>query len=774
MIVSLYIGIDKLDLFSDENIEVVQSVADISDITKNTTDYSKSFTVPASETNNKIFKHYYNADIDNSFDARVKVDGRIELSGMPFKQGRWRLQKVNVKQGKPSSYTIVFWGNGVSLKELIGNDELKDLDWSNENHDYTSFNVRIGLISLLSSNVLYTPLIKRQLFFNSDTNDNINEAYNVAFNDGTGSNGIPYNELKPSIRLIRAIELIESKYNIKFSRDFFGLEEFTSLWFWCNNKETQETSPSEQLIDWFSGNSPYVDTATNIGTFPVAQQSGNGTTYFKFNLKITPDFGYENTPHILRYYIDGNLAGRYNLQGTTETDVILQAPTSTEREAYFTISSDNVFNFQAEWAQVESVWGGADSPSVGNVAFDSSGVIFDVSQNVPKIKIIDLLKGLFNTFKLVVEFRDDTFYVDTFNRYYELGNFYDITRYVDSNSVDVERTDILRQINYKFQEPTTLLNSQYEQNNKVGYGDVEFKLTDSEGSPLDGDVQDYAVPFEQIVYERLNDVKDGSSTKFMYGLIADEELKGVNPKMHLHYVIRETQYPSVSLINDLGNKEELSNLNMASHVDSQNLFSTVFDTNIDEYSGNAIENTLYSNYHQRYISNVFNVKSRKYNYKAKLPLLETLEIKLNDTLKIKGNYFKINNYTTNLVTQQTNLELIKSFDLVSGGFFASPLNFVINYEAQQLKSNVTNLREYIFDKIDNGYGVDWVTVSDDDVNLFFDVDLNSGSERDIFIKFTSTITLQSFTVYIKQGNTKVTADSNTVTADSNEITADNG
>ena len=93
MIVGIFIGNDKLELFADENIEIVSSITDSSDITKNTTDYSKGFTVPASDRNNAIFKHYYNATVDNTFDARIKVEGRIELDGLPFKSGKIRLER---------------------------------------------------------------------------------------------------------------------------------------------------------------------------------------------------------------------------------------------------------------------------------------------------------------------------------------------------------------------------------------------------------------------------------------------------------------------------------------------------------------------------------------------------------------------------------------------------------------------------------------------------------------------------------------------------------
>jgi len=154
MTTNIYIGTDKLDLFKDENIELSSSVANINDITKNTTDYTKSFTVPATHNNNKIFKHYYDANIDNAFDARIKHDGRIELDGLPFKYGKWKLDKVSVKQGNPYAYTINFFGNLVSLKDKLKNYELKDLDLTEYNHTYNSDNVKLGLTSSLFSGAI--------------------------------------------------------------------------------------------------------------------------------------------------------------------------------------------------------------------------------------------------------------------------------------------------------------------------------------------------------------------------------------------------------------------------------------------------------------------------------------------------------------------------------------------------------------------------------------------------------------------------------------------
>ena len=47
-----------VDLFEDETISVTSKIQDIRDISKVFTDFSQSFTLPASKKNNKIFKHF--------------------------------------------------------------------------------------------------------------------------------------------------------------------------------------------------------------------------------------------------------------------------------------------------------------------------------------------------------------------------------------------------------------------------------------------------------------------------------------------------------------------------------------------------------------------------------------------------------------------------------------------------------------------------------------------------------------------------------------------
>ena len=117
----------RVDMFKDESVSITQTIQDARDIGSVFTDFTRTFSLPASQTNNKIFKHYYKSDIVNTentllsdFDARKRRSARIELNQMPYKKGHIRLDGVNMKDNKPYTYRVTFFGETVNLITLMG------------------------------------------------------------------------------------------------------------------------------------------------------------------------------------------------------------------------------------------------------------------------------------------------------------------------------------------------------------------------------------------------------------------------------------------------------------------------------------------------------------------------------------------------------------------------------------------------------------------------------------------------------------------------------
>ena len=120
----LYIDGVRVDLFQDENISITDTIQNIRDLSKVFTSFTQDFSIPASKTNNKVLKHYYNNDIVNGFDARFSVPAIIKLSGVDYKKGSVKLVDVKLKNNKAYSYTVRFYGDGIDLRNKIADSIL--------------------------------------------------------------------------------------------------------------------------------------------------------------------------------------------------------------------------------------------------------------------------------------------------------------------------------------------------------------------------------------------------------------------------------------------------------------------------------------------------------------------------------------------------------------------------------------------------------------------------------------------------------------------------
>jgi hypothetical protein len=152
----------RVDLMEEDLITLTQVIQDVKSIDKVFTDYSRTFNLPASKTNNKIFKYWYNPDVEG-FDNQIMANARIELNHFAFKEGKIRLESVTMKHGEPSLYKITFFGNTVTFNDKIGEDSLTSLNWLNNfNHIASNVNIKDGLqngINFTVSSVSYPDAI---------------------------------------------------------------------------------------------------------------------------------------------------------------------------------------------------------------------------------------------------------------------------------------------------------------------------------------------------------------------------------------------------------------------------------------------------------------------------------------------------------------------------------------------------------------------------------------------------------------------------------------
>ena len=736
--VNLFINGELLDQYADESVDIVSSVLDVSDITKNTGDYSKSFTVPASKNNNRLFKHWYNASIDNGFDARSKVEGSIDIDGVPFKLGKWRLNKCNIVKGRLESYTINFFGNLPNISDTIGEDMLSDLVFPTLDHDWTSDNVIDGLEgNLLDGDIVYTLMANKRYFYNSHSGAHDVDATTINIANAASTShatGVVWSDLRPSVKLSKIIDAIETRYNsfiydnpIVFSRDFFSTTEFEKQYLWLKADDRVAIGGGEEIVDFTTGSETYINLTTNVGTF-VTDRATN--TRFAIGNKITPAAGYEDVPYtfIVRnadtgedvYAWDRTQWG--NGDGIISIGTSLFSPSGTTTFNFtWHVKSNSKIEFTSEVSIVKQV-GATFSPS--DVTTGAAQTLVNrvvIGDEMPELKIVDFLKGIFNMFKLVAIPKDDgSIYVNTLDSYYAQGQRYDATKYIDFAKFDVDRGELLKRIAFEFEEPSTILNMEFKKRaaDGQGYGaslvNVYESLTPKK--LIDGDTLEVKLPFEQIYFERLVEQDDaivGTNTNIQTGVILDDNLNEVVPKAVLHYTSKQDiSATPIRFVNDLA-ADVVLNTSLVIPIHHFGpvapVYANLFEAEFSNFTGESLVNNLYSIHYKDYVTAIFELKRRTFMYTANLPIQIVTRLELNDVIAIGEIDYRINKYSYNLLNGLTKLELINGFDTTLQNRVYIPSIINIERWATDMAFNVEFIESYTVTKIADGSGTSWIT-----------------------------------------------------------------
>lgn len=738
-----------VDLFENENVQLTSTIQDVKDIGKVFTDYSQTFTVPASETNNKIFRHYYNYNIsgDNAYDARKKKKAKLHINYMPFREGKIFLNSVKMKENKAYAYELIFYGNTVSLRDLIGDDELTNLTYlQNFDHLYDRDTVMGGFkdgIDFLIDGTVYEdsviyPLItsKKRLFYNSDDpvsssvlNSDGNLYHKVIEPDGI--RGLEYTDLKPAIRLIHIIEAIEAQYNISFTRDFFSTDleveapynpkspAFYNLYMWVNSKKGEFTDLDDDEEFLFSNYiSDYVFTtgvsvpASFNGKTITLTQLGGAASGFNILLDIdvvTPinDIKYNV---IFRNLTTGKVVEK-NLIGDNIVSADFFGGSNIDELVEIEILSENALTINSVDVKITYTppIGTAQIANYSTPTNQTTSSELSFEERMPKMKVIDFLTGLFKTFNLTAYFIDDfgdaqygKIYVDTLDNYYadainnKLKGLIDLDKYLDITEHTVNSVLPFTDINFKYQETdVVLMENHFEQFNEV-FGDAEFNVRRAFPDEIDrGTKYEIQTPFSHMKYERIVDTGiDAELTDIQWGYCATgdfDEIDGdtsvlpeIAPKGDydtttikplLFYGVRETSISTpinFRFINDSGvidvegvvNYWRPSNASDTGNTSTPPSYTLNFDQEFDEWQRinyGDDSNSLYNVFYKSYVESVFNPLKRMFKVKAFLPPNILINYRLNDQIKIQDKIFRINSITTDLMTGESELELLNIF-----------------------------------------------------------------------------------------------------------------
>jgi len=720
--VGIYIYIDELiddvltpiskriELFADETISITSSIQNFNDLGKIFTDYSKSFTVPASAVNNKIFSYWYENAVSDGFDQRKKYFGRIEIDDIPFRFGKFQLEKADKKDNMIESYTINFTGNLTQLKDRFKDDKLNILDYSELNFDYNLTNITNALtLGTLTPNVAF-PLIGSNRRFECGTGSG---------SDITTTSGeIDTRTLFPAIPVYKIFEYIQSRYSITFSGVFLESLLFKKLWLYLKNAEifTVKTEPVQ--VDIFNAvSTTHYNLTTNEMFFKFTNGDVTTNAYrWKAFIRITPTDN--EIPYTLRIFDNGVLYQSYeNLLGsqgitffekTSSQEAQVNGDWITHRFTFF-VSSDLPMTFYSILQLVRNEGGGIPNVAIflaNNVTpypTQSTTTNLNIQNYVPDITVESFLIGIVKAHNLmIIPLSDTSFEFIPMDAYFQRGKYLDITEYCSTESEQISKPRIWKSIKFLFEKSENIINNAFRGLFNREYGDLEFTNENISST----EVYEVKLPFEDIMYERYIPpiTTDSTITNFVTATLWNKDEQAYTPKPVLMYdngfidLVVDESSPNIKY--DFGGSNFSTN-KYRRFVNEIEIAGT--DTNFlygfnfsDEKGVVNTENTppkgLYDTYYSNYVENLYNIRTRKVTVKAMLNTLLVNSIQLYDRIIYKNKRYTINTMTVDLTTKETTFELLSDFrqftDSNVGLRNTNIDNLVINNTAQEVQLQV--------------------------------------------------------------------------------------
>ena len=710
----------RLDLYGDETISLTRVIQDVKDPGKIFTDFTKTFSVPASKVNNKFFKHYENFTQSStySFDARKRVSAKIELNSLPFQKGTVRLEGVDLKNGTANAYKITFFGEQ-NLKGILGELKLKDLDWlSNFDTTYTSTKIIDGLSSDGTGSVtvdsvaypapLVTALIGNSMrgFYSSsqtpaywdNTKQEINKSGgNLNGSQTTAMSGYYWKDLTFSIRLYVIIKAIENSDItgglIKFSDDFFNTTNvgFYNLYMLCQRNAGKvlegfgdSYTPNQQSNKGYVNATIAADheeilTLTNTTINPTGLTTGQ-----LFQFTLTVNFGtISDSIFVDLYEVNSNRLETTFTYTTSQTGGTrsYQIGNGAYKLVFRSNAQQTVTSFSINLIDTFDT---NSTTSIATSDLDAGFVIpsgaFTVQNSIPDMKVLDFLSGLFKMFNLTATTKNGLTTVDTLNSFYTNGTVTNISEFVDNTTKTVDKALPYRSINFRYEDTGNILAKQHNEQFQSDWGSISY---DDDGT-LDSNNNTYEVivPFQHMKFERLY---DGSTAKnIQVGHLLDDKQEAYLGKPLLFYPIHTTEIPSptsFNLLTEISGYDAGSNNTEATQsaywipsntpalLNNDTGYPETIHFGLEENEWNAPDTTwtdsIFEKYYRSYIENVFRTNERLTKIKAKLPLKFLQNYSLADELQINDLTYRINSITTNLQTGEASLELLNGREAIA-------------------------------------------------------------------------------------------------------------
>jgi len=137
----------ELDLSNEFQINLQYSIADIRDISKRNTSFSKTILLPGTKRNNTVLGNLYDPNADfTQFNPNIKTQCSLIVNSEVVIKGFLQLKNIKKLNNTDQSGNLIYWevvifNNTVDLMTELGEKTMDDVDLLQLTHEYTTSNI---------------------------------------------------------------------------------------------------------------------------------------------------------------------------------------------------------------------------------------------------------------------------------------------------------------------------------------------------------------------------------------------------------------------------------------------------------------------------------------------------------------------------------------------------------------------------------------------------------------------------------------------------------
>ena len=728
-----------VDLFHDEN----RQLKDLQDLSTVWGDYTQSFQIPASDTNNIIFADWFDENIVlGGWNPNLGKDATLYIHSIPVYQGRVEFIGCKFKDGIPQLYNIVFYGTTKKILDVWGEKLLNYDMWGAYDHVANYTNIVASWNQTLVGGDILWPI--------ADYNQNWRYSLASGVNGNIRNvNGVEVDDLRPTIRLKAMLTTVFAEALYTLSGSFLDRPEMDDAYILpmgtagpLYDPEYVASGLATAYVNAFTytqftvANLNYKTlifptVATNpSGNYNLASgiYTANRKGNYTFEMSLYVQFNTPVAGQVITFVV--MLNGRVMKSRTITTNVNTFISPAYLNFDYVLTSGDQVsYGYRTLTANVSSPYTMSFECTVAPQGINGSTI--DMKDAMPQTKIKDFVNGVVKAYNcILIPTSSSTIEIHNLQDWYALGTTKNWSEFIDTKDIEHTKLPIPKVVSFTHKESECLASEYYRNINRREYGSVEFSPV------IDYPTDEFKLetPFNvicpQSMYEENANGQKVRDTELNIPRFMDKDNKAVQQDLTLFYYGGLQSISDPYYFNNNGTPVNQYVLPLMTSYSAYPTISSSYSMAFGlEYSirGDAPKNSMYLMYWNEYLSRMYSTQSRLVKLGAYIPVGEWLSFELNDTIAISGNYYKVQSVKYDMLTQWANLELVTYPD-VNILTFATTGQKPTYTEATANGQGKTYINEYVVAKgIMNAYRYG----TDDYLNSNQDTTYNQNSVSDI-------------------------------------------